>query len=533
MPGKRTKPEPVTIEGQVVSQNSPSEPQPTSNALALIPKTDGLVMSRPPEVVLEEAGKAAKALQRVIESDPDKLVMNGKTYLKYEHWQTVGRFWGYSCKEDGDPEPVMLGDAAGFKASAVILDRDGVIRSRATAYCMNDEDKWSTRPKYAYVYVLKGGGTSVEDPGRDQLIWEEKTIKGKKKRVPKKERRLIGNEKVPMFQLASMAQTRAGSKAFRNLLSWVAVMAGFQSTPAEEMDGIASQANAENQSQESGYGEDTHGGDVEHRFVGKVVKIAKGKKGALFAITVEHEEGKDTLAIDKAKADRLKSECTGTFDTIQRQGDGGKFYWLVVGISNVKMPAETPREGLKQDLKAAKPGDENRGHGKENAQKSKPQAYPTPEFKEVQRVIVEGTGDKQKEKPVTWIQVKGVISTISPVQKTTGGAQYVMIILHGLPDHNVLENRQKSRHNGFILWHKSLFPVTKEAKPNEAITLEYEEYIPKSGANVGIVSQTVEDIVSVGDRNYENGQFVAPRAGEELFPETQESDGFHKDMRKE
>jgi hypothetical protein len=39
------------------------------------------------------------------------------------------------------------------------------------------------------------------------------------------------------FQLRSMAQTRAQAKALRNVLAWVVVMAGYQPTPAEEMDG--------------------------------------------------------------------------------------------------------------------------------------------------------------------------------------------------------------------------------------------------------------------------------------------------------
>jgi len=32
-----------------------------------------------------------------------------------------------------------------------------------------------------------------------------------------------------------MAQTRAGAKALRNVLAWVAVLAGYKPTPAEEI----------------------------------------------------------------------------------------------------------------------------------------------------------------------------------------------------------------------------------------------------------------------------------------------------------
>jgi hypothetical protein len=195
---KRKDASPATIDAEAVLENR------TSEAIALR-SHESLVIQRPPDKVLEEARIAAQELRNIIEKNPDKVVFNGKTYLRFEDWQLCGRFWGYSVKEDGDAEPVVMGEVQGFKASAVVLDRDGVIRSRATAFCMNDEEKWSCRPKYAYVYCLKNGGVSIEDPGKDQIIWEPNPKKDGKKR-PKKERRLIGTEKVPMFQLASMAQ---------------------------------------------------------------------------------------------------------------------------------------------------------------------------------------------------------------------------------------------------------------------------------------------------------------------------------------
>ena len=39
------------------------------------------------------------------------------------------------------------------------------------------------------------------------------------------------------YAILSMAQTRAIGKAFRNLIGWVIKMAGYESTPAEEMSG--------------------------------------------------------------------------------------------------------------------------------------------------------------------------------------------------------------------------------------------------------------------------------------------------------
>jgi hypothetical protein len=45
-------------------------------------------MQRAPEIVLQEAAKAAQALRDVIESKPNKVVINGKTFLTFEDWQT-------------------------------------------------------------------------------------------------------------------------------------------------------------------------------------------------------------------------------------------------------------------------------------------------------------------------------------------------------------------------------------------------------------------------------------------------------------
>lgn len=43
-------------------------------------------------------------------------------------------------------------------------------------------------------------------------------------------------KKFDEYAICSMAQTRATGKAFRNLLAWLMKAAGFEATPAEEMD---------------------------------------------------------------------------------------------------------------------------------------------------------------------------------------------------------------------------------------------------------------------------------------------------------
>lgn len=174
---------------------------------AIIPAQPPAVLSiqRAPHIVLEEAAKAAAALRQVVESKPDKLVLGGKTYLKFEDWQTLGRFYGVTAAATST-NYIEYGRVRGFEAHAraLLVSTDQVV-SEAEAMCLDDEPKWSTRAKYSY-----------QNGQRTQ----------------------VGTEQVPLFQLRSMAQTRACAKALRNVLAWVVVLAGYAPTPAEEMDSV-------------------------------------------------------------------------------------------------------------------------------------------------------------------------------------------------------------------------------------------------------------------------------------------------------
>jgi hypothetical protein len=197
---------------------------------------DGLhaYMEHAPKLVLAEAHLAARALQDVIATKSHKVMMNGQQYLEFEDWQLIGRFYGITAGEVGEPEFVEFGPVRGFKVSSVALWHGREI-SRATAFCLSDEEKWSTRPKYEYHMVLKTGATArEEDSDKSDWVWEENPNKPGKSR-PKRQRVQVGEEHVPLFQLASMAQTRANAKALRNVLSWVVELAGYKTTPAEEL----------------------------------------------------------------------------------------------------------------------------------------------------------------------------------------------------------------------------------------------------------------------------------------------------------
>jgi hypothetical protein len=195
-------------------------------------------MSRPPELVIDEARNAATALQAIVSQKPKKVVMNGEQHLEFEDWQTVGNFYGLAAKVKNTMF-VDYGGVQGWEATAAVIRMsDGMEISQADAMCLNDEEKWSTRSKYEYQYVLSDGTKTSDEPPKNMIVWVDNPSKPGRK-MPKREKIKVGDEKVPMFQLRSMAQTRACAKAFRNVLAWVVVLAGYRGTPAEEVDGMA------------------------------------------------------------------------------------------------------------------------------------------------------------------------------------------------------------------------------------------------------------------------------------------------------
>lgn len=169
----------------------------------------GLSIARPPELVLQEARQAANALKNVIAKKEKPVMMNGEQYLEYEDWQTLAKFYGVTARVIST-NFIQIGTAQGFEAKADAIDaRTGAIISSADAMCLNDEDKWSIREKYEWKTV---GGERVKDK--------------------------VGETAVPLFQLRSMAQTRACAKALRNVFAWVVVLAGYKPTPIEETEGL-------------------------------------------------------------------------------------------------------------------------------------------------------------------------------------------------------------------------------------------------------------------------------------------------------
>lgn len=143
-----------------------------------------LVLEGDPEQQLDYAQKAARALMKRVEAKEKKVKIGGKTYLEYGDWQTLGRFFGATAGTEWVRPIERKGAIVGYEARAFVFQHGDTI-SAAEASCFREERNWRNRDEYA---------------------------------------------------IKSMAQTRAAAKALRNAFGWVAELAGYASTPAEEME---------------------------------------------------------------------------------------------------------------------------------------------------------------------------------------------------------------------------------------------------------------------------------------------------------
>ena len=146
---------------------------PESQALPTLPTKASLTE------VVQRASDMASVLKDVIDQNNLSVKMRGGNHILVEAWQTVGRFCNYVGRTSIATD--YSGDGVMGTAEIVELNT-GHIVSTASAIC-----------------GAKGDGHWVNSPYNHQ---------------------------------ASMAQTRALGKAFRNVLSWIVVLAGYQPTPA-------------------------------------------------------------------------------------------------------------------------------------------------------------------------------------------------------------------------------------------------------------------------------------------------------------
>lgn len=134
---------------------------------------------------LANTKKIATELTKFIKDNKLSAVIAGKDYTMVEGWQFAGSQLNLVAIP-GELENISTDTEVKYKASAEVFHiPTGTLVSRGFALCSNKESKKKSFDEYA---------------------------------------------------IASMAQTRAIGKAYRNNLSWLMKLAGFEGTPAEEMD---------------------------------------------------------------------------------------------------------------------------------------------------------------------------------------------------------------------------------------------------------------------------------------------------------
>lgn len=133
-----------------------------------------------PSLAVKQAQEAAKAVMEVAKP----LVINNDKYFRFEDWQLIGSFYNVTAGIEWTKPLTKNGELHGYAAKSIIR-RNGIEVGGAEASCMKDEKRWGT---------------------------------------------------APTFQIKSMAQTRAMAKGLRSVLGHVAILAGVEATPAEEMD---------------------------------------------------------------------------------------------------------------------------------------------------------------------------------------------------------------------------------------------------------------------------------------------------------
>lgn len=138
-------------------------------------------------ISMAKAKKTANELMNFVKVNNLSTSIAGKQYMYVEAWQFVGETQMGLTQVVTSCDPVKTDDEKEVKYKAVveIFNNSGTVISRGFAFCSNKETKKKSFDEYA---------------------------------------------------IASMAQTRAIGKAYRNILAWLVRMAGYEATPAEEIN---------------------------------------------------------------------------------------------------------------------------------------------------------------------------------------------------------------------------------------------------------------------------------------------------------
>lgn len=158
-----------------------------------MPPPTVLFRSAEPDEIVREASAVARALAPVIDGQRLFTDINGRRHVRVEGWTLLGSMLGVFpvCVWSRPLAPDLTSEQpspVGWEARVEARTLSGALVGAAEACCTRDEPNWRDKPDYA---------------------------------------------------LRSMAQTRATSKALRLPLGFVVALAGYEATPAEELDGVS------------------------------------------------------------------------------------------------------------------------------------------------------------------------------------------------------------------------------------------------------------------------------------------------------
>lgn len=187
MPDQQNAIEGKDVTEQVVASVKPLARQPSVRPVSIVHAPSEIDVLANPQLIIDNAIKVAKILKQVVDNSKKKsiIVVNNNEYLMFSAWQTISQFYGFTAQTEWTKKVEKDGRFMGYEAKAVLVNlRSGQTYPGAEASCLANEQNWGGKPE---------------------------------------------------FTLKSMAQTRACSKTLANKFRWVAVLAGYEGTPAEEM----------------------------------------------------------------------------------------------------------------------------------------------------------------------------------------------------------------------------------------------------------------------------------------------------------
>lgn len=149
---------------------------------AITIREEGYALAKPADMLA-----LADTVRKHIDAQKLYTVIQGKRYPHVEAWQMAGAMLGLLPHVE-TVEDISTDGVSTYRATVRLVDGNGQTRGRGVAMCSNGERTKKSFDSYAVM---------------------------------------------------SMAQTRAVGKAYRLAIGWILRTAGYEATPAEEMDGVA------------------------------------------------------------------------------------------------------------------------------------------------------------------------------------------------------------------------------------------------------------------------------------------------------